>query len=130
VSKHVLSHGTTELRRANLVEVEYGELTIDGSGPREPNAYTPGPLYDPRLLEEKWTALEKTYGREAFLRGKAYAALVYEDSDADLVERFILLERGRGRDRMEAAAKKIGAKHPSNPRRSAAYFIGIVRNLP
>jgi hypothetical protein len=74
--------------------------------------------------------LEKAYGAEALQRARGYAALVYEDSDADLVERLVLLERERGRERMEIAARKIGDKHPSNPRRTAGYFIGIVNSLP
>jgi hypothetical protein len=41
---------------------------------------------------------------------------VYEDSDADAVERFIMLEKRYGRERVEAAYEVVADKDPSNPK--------------
>ena len=121
--------GTTELRRANLVAVEYDELAKHPDDSRRPNVYTPRPLYDPAELDRAWAALEARYGGEALARGRRCAQLVYADSDADAVERFILLEREYGREKVQRAYDLIAQKDPDNPRRCVGYFIGTVRGL-
>ena len=121
--------GTTELRRANLVEVEHGALPAKVTGPRAPNVYTPGPLYDPQVFERNLNGLEVKYGPEKVRRARACAALVYEDGDLGAVERFIELEEEYGREKIKKAFQIIGAKSPDNPRRDVGYFIHTVKNL-
>jgi hypothetical protein len=121
--------GTTELRRANLVAVEYDELAKDPDDSRRPNIYTPLPLYDPAELDRAWAALGARYGGDALARGRACAHLVYADSDADAVERFIMLEMEFGREKVQRAYDLIAQKNPDNPRRCVGYFIGTVQGL-
>jgi hypothetical protein len=128
ISKAVFVKGTSELRRANLLEVEYDELTMTG-GDRRPNIYTPRSLYDPAVLDKAWADLERRFGGEKLARARRCADLVYEDSDAATVERFIQLEEAHGREKVEEAYKLISLKHPANPRRTAAYFIATIQNL-
>jgi hypothetical protein len=121
--------GTTELRRANLVAVEYDELAKDPDESRRPNIYTPLPLYDPAGLDRAWAVLEARYGGEVLTRGRKCAQLVYADSDADAVERFILLEKEFGREKVQRAYDLIAQKNPDNPRRCVGYFIGTVQGM-
>jgi hypothetical protein len=129
VSRGFVSRGVVALRRAGLVDVEYGELGRD-PGPRDASVYTPRGLYDPLELERQFRRLLEIYGEEKLARARRYAALVYDDSDAPAVERLIRLEEERGTARMEKAAALLAAKNPDNPRRTMAYFINTVRNLP
>jgi hypothetical protein len=121
--------GTTSLRRANLVDVTYDTLPKQYDGRRHPNIYTPLALYDPVLLDKRWKELEAEYGKEKTGRARHLASLVYKDSDAGAVEKFILVEEKYGIARMEQAAKIIGLKAPDNPRRSVGYFVRIVETL-
>lgn len=127
ISPNFISDGLVELRRAGLVEVQYGELDRDG-GARDVSVYTPLPLYDPRVIERRFVDLGKTYGPDKLARARAYAALVYDDSDAAGVEMLIRLEEEFGPERLRWAAGKLEAKDPGNPKRSLGYFVGIIRN--
>jgi hypothetical protein len=121
-----LVESTAELRRANLLEVEHDELTKHG-GVRAPNVYTPRDLYDPATLSAAWADLRGRFGEEKLARARRCAALVYEDSDVDVVERLIHLEESHGREKVEEAYQYIALKHPSNPRRTAAYFFATIQ---
>jgi hypothetical protein len=121
--------GTVSLRRANLVDVAYDTLAKRPDGPRHANIYTPLALYDPALLEKKWKELEARYGEEKLGRARRFAKLVYKDCDAGAAEKFILLEEKYGREKMDAAAEKIGLMAADNPRRSVGYFVRIVESL-
>jgi hypothetical protein len=120
--------GTVDLRRANLLDVEYDEL-LEKPDHRRPNIYTPLAFYDPKQLDSKWSGLESRFGKEVTGRARDYAALVYKDSDWRAVEQFISLEQRYGREKVEAAAEIIKAKSPDNPRRTVGYFIMTVKKL-
>jgi hypothetical protein len=129
VKPWLLSNGFAELRRENLLEVDTDDLPVGGKETRRPNAYTPKALYDPQALAARWAALEKTYGADRLARGKACANLVFADSDADAVERFIVLEEKYGREKMDRVFQLIGDKSSENPRRTVGYFIRTVESL-
>jgi hypothetical protein len=129
MSVYFVQTGTVALRRANLLDVEYGQLPKDPDITRHPNIYTPLPFYDPLLLDAKWQELEKRFGKDMTNRGRACVALVYKDSDWRAVEQFIALEQEYGREKVEQAAAIIGAKDVDNPQRCVGYFIGIIKNL-
>jgi hypothetical protein len=126
VSAEFVATGTVELRRANLLDIEYSEIP---KNPNEPNIYTPLPLYDPKLLDAAWQDLEKRFGKEMTLRARDCATLVYKDCDFRAVEQFIGLEQIYGRAKVEQAKSIIAQKSPDNPKRTAGYFIGTVKNL-
>jgi hypothetical protein len=127
LSADFVTLGTVDLRRADLVEVDYDALDKDAERPRRPSVYTPRPLYDPATLDRAWEDLTGRYGAEKVARARKCAVLVYEDSDADAVERFIHLEDEFGRERVERAYGVIALKSPDNPRRSAGYFFELIR---
>jgi hypothetical protein len=129
VSPEFVGTGTVELRRANLLDVEYSEIPQNPGEQRKPNIYTPLPLYDPKQLDAAWQDLEKRYGKDVTSRARDCAALVYKDCDFRAVEQFIGLERTYGRAKVEQAKSIIAQKSPDNPKRTVGYFIGTVKNL-
>jgi hypothetical protein len=129
VSVWFLQQGIVELRRANLLDVEYDSLPQKPDH-RRPNIYTPLPLYDPLLLDRKWAELEAAHGKEKTGRARQCAALVLKDCDWRAVEQFIGLEERYGREKVRKAASIIGLKAVDNPHRSVGYFVGTVMSLP
>jgi len=119
--------GTQELRRKNLIDVEYFDWPENGQEQRKPNVYMPLPLYDPAALDLTWQKLESKHGKEKTDRARAYATLVLKDCDPIAVGKLIALEEHYGIDKMEKASKIIAALETFNRRRSLEYFIGIVR---
>ncbi len=124
-----LSLGVVELRRANLVEVEYDDQPTPADPHRHANTYTPAPFYAPEDLQKRFQALEKQYGAPALARARAVAQLLYEDSDATIVEKSIALETRYGREIMDQALHLLGKKNPDNPKRRFGYLVGVVQGL-
>jgi hypothetical protein len=129
VSPEFVATGTVELRRANLLDVEYSEIPQNPDQQRKPNIYTPLTMYDPKQLDAAWQDLEKRYGKDAAARARDCATLVYKDCDWRAVEQFIGLERTYGRAKVEQAKSIIAQKSPDNPKRTVGYFIGTVKNV-
>jgi hypothetical protein len=130
LSRWFVITGTTELRRANLVDVVYDDIRPETAvEPRHSNVYTPLALYDPAKLELQWKDLENRFGKEKTDRARACATLVYKDNDYDAVEKFIALEEKYGKDKMEQAKKIMSEKAPDNPKRCVGYFVGTVMGL-
>lgn len=129
VSPWFISQGVTDLRRNNLLEVEYGAAGPNGPGDRAPNIYTPNPLYDPKELERGLEELKIRSGAAKLGRARRAAALVYEDSYLHGIKQLIELEDRYGPDRIERALKIVGAKSPDNPKRSIGYLIATIREL-
>lgn len=119
--------GTAELRRKNLIDVEYSPLPPGDKDERTPNVYMPLPLYDPSTLEATWRKLETKYGKDKTDRARRWAAVVYKDCDPIAVEKLIARENQYGIDKMEQASKIIAAMAASNPKRCLEYFFGIVK---
>ncbi|MBL0059006.1 MAG: hypothetical protein IPP35_07840 [Elusimicrobia bacterium] len=124
---HIFS-GVTELRRANLLEVEYGEMDQHMGHPREPSLYTPNVLYDPADLKKGLEELKQKHGPEKLARAQKAASLVYEDSDLAGIARLIELEDQYGPAIIRWALDKMEAKSPSNPKRTLPYLVGTIRS--
>ena len=129
ISRHFVSRGLRELRRLNLIEVKMGALNSADYSKRDANVYTPNPLYDPVELEGAFKKLEGQYGKEAVKKAAGYAALVYEGSDAEAVERLIVLEKEFGARVVERAVRKVDAMSGNNPKRTAAYLIRTIQGM-
>ena len=123
----MVSRGVTELRRQNLVEVEYGPLGKKGPEERPPNIYTPNPLYDPSHNDLRRKDLTARFGPEKVARAQSIASLLYEDNDMTVLEELINLESRYGRDRMDRAVFVLGRMNVDNPKRNFPYFKGIVQ---
>lgn len=124
-----ISQGVTDLRRHNLVEVEYDAAGQRGPGDRAPNVYTPNPLYDPKELDQSLEDLKIRHGAAKLERARRAAALVYEDCYLHGIQQLIELEDHYGPERIERALEIVGAKSPDNPKRSIGYLIATIRSL-
>ncbi|MBK8576055.1 MAG: hypothetical protein IPN90_10435 [Elusimicrobia bacterium] len=129
VSEGFIRQGIADLRRKNLLEVDYSPFNSHAALPRRPNIYTPNPLYDPAELDRKMEELKIKYGREKFARAQSAAAVVYEDSDLNGIKELIEMETQFGPQKVNAAVKVLGQKNPDNPARTLGYLIGTIRNL-
>jgi hypothetical protein len=130
VSIWFLQQGIVELRRANLLDVDYDSLPEKSVVARRPSIYSPLPIYDPLILDKKWAELEARYGKDMVSRARNCAALVLKDCDWRAVEQFIGLEKKYGKEKIEKAASIIKLKAVDNPHRSVGYFTGIITSLP
>lgn len=128
LSSTFISRGVAELRRQNLVEVEYGPLSKNGAQDRPPNIYTPNPLYDPVINEDRRAALVARVGPETVARAEKAARLIYEDSDRAILEELVDLESRYGRVRMDHALAVLGRMNVDNPKRNFPYLKGIVQS--
>ncbi|MBK7207359.1 MAG: hypothetical protein IPH91_03650 [Elusimicrobia bacterium] len=124
-----ISQGVTDLRRNNLLEVEYGQAGENGPGDRAPNVYTSNPLYDPKELGKKLEDLKKQYGAAKVERAQSAASLVYEDSYLHGIKQLIELEDRYGMERIARATKILGAKSGDNPKRTIGYLIRTIQDL-
>ncbi|MBI4352436.1 MAG: hypothetical protein HY593_00770 [Candidatus Omnitrophica bacterium] len=129
LSEGFISEGTTLLRRADLVEVQYDQTGAKGNPSRLANVYTPNELYDPKEREAKLKGLEKSHGRERFDRARGYAGLVYEDNSFEGIKTLLELGGRYGWETVEEAAEVIKLKNPDNPKRTMGYLIGTIENI-
>lgn len=129
ISGDFISEGTTALRRANLVEVEFSQVGTEGYEQRRANTYFLNPLYNPRERDEKLKALETQYGKEKVERAKTLASMVYEDSDLSGIKALIELENQYGIDIIREAAGIIRQKNPDNSKRSMGYLINTIKGI-
>lgn len=127
VSPWFVSRGVTELRRHNLLEVEYAPFVPDSPVPRPPSTYTPNELYDIPTWERRFAKLRERHGPEKVARAQRAARLVYEDADLNALQALIALEDQHGPAQIQAVLKMIGEKNPDNPHRTIAYLIGAIR---
>ncbi len=129
ISESFISDGTRELRKLNLLAIEYGELEGIRFDERHANVYTPKPLYDPLKLEESIKDLEAKHGREKIDRARQSAALVFEENNLRTIQALIDLEEKYGVALIEEALNKLKDKSPDNPKRSAGYLINSVKSM-
>lgn len=127
LSPSLLSRGVTELRRQNLLEVEYGPLGKNGPHNRPPNIYTPNPFYDFVRNQNRLRDLTARVGADAVARAQSTASLIYEDNDLDILEELIELESRYGRARMDHALAVLSRMNVDNPKRNFPYLKGIVQ---
>lgn len=109
------------------MEVEYGPLTKNGAHDRPPNIYSPNPLYDLVIKEDRRETLVARVGPEAVARAEKAARLIYEDNDLAILEELVDLESRYGRARMDHALAVLGRMNVDNPKRNFPYLKGIVQ---
>jgi hypothetical protein len=122
-----VTQGTMDLRRNNLLEVEYAPFNSNDPAPRHPAFYTPNDLYDPAELDRAIEALKEVHGPEKVARAQEAVRVVFEDSDLNGIKTLIDLENRFGIPPIQAALARISQKNPDNPRRTIAYLIAMIR---
>ena len=128
-SRGFAEDGLMDLRRHNLVEVKPAVAEPDRYHWRQANRYAPNELYDPTVLAQQFSALEARYGPAAVRPARAFAALVYEDSDVAAIERLIQLEGAFGSSVVRAAVRKVGTLRGTNPKKTMGYLIRTIEQM-
>ncbi|MGH7890277.1 MAG: hypothetical protein ACRENF_06970, partial [Thermodesulfobacteriota bacterium] len=129
ISETFITDGVRELRQLNLLDVQYDATDKTNFKQRLANVYTPLDLYNPAERESKIKELESKYGKEKVERAKQNAALVFEENNLKTLVAMIDLEEKYGQNIVDEAAKKIAQKNTDNPKRSAGYFINMVKSM-
>ena len=129
ISESFISDGNQELRRLNLLDIQYGDLEDLKFSEREANTYRVQDLYDPNELKAKLKYLEQKHGSEKVNRAIHAASIVYEENNLKTIYALMELEDMYGEPVVAEALKKIEAKNPDNPKRSAGYLINTVKGI-
>ena len=117
-----------ELRRMRLLEVEYDDLTNKPYNKRSPKTYRLLPFYDFDLLVKEIDALEQKHGKKIFDRARAYAKIVFEAYNPQVIEDIILKEKEYGKTTLKKAFNIVAKKNTDNPKKTYVYVIGILEN--
>ena len=129
ISESFVSDGTKALRMNNLLDVEYSSLEDQNYSNRQPNAYTPKPLYDPSELQNELTKLGQKVGQDKLQRAISIASVFYEQNDPKAIKVLIDLENQYGQEIIQQATQKIGDKNPDNPKRSLGYLVATIKSM-
>ena len=129
ISESFISDGNQELRRLNLLDIQYSNLEDLKFNQRQPNTYTLQDLYDPRELTNKLKSLEQKHTPEKLNRAVQTASLVFEENNLQTIQALLDLEDKYGQTILEEAARKISEKNTDNPKRSAGYLINTIKSI-
>ena len=129
ISESFVSDGNKELRIQNLLDIQYSSLEDQNYSNRQPNVYTPKPLYDPVELQKEITKLGQKEGQDKLQRAINTASIFYEQNDPKAIKVLIDLENQYGQDIIQEASKKIGDKNPDNPKRSMGYLVATIKSM-
>ncbi|MCK5592144.1 MAG: hypothetical protein KAI72_09335, partial [Candidatus Pacebacteria bacterium] len=128
ISGHILFEGMDELRRMRLLEVEYDDLTNKPYNKRSPKTYRLLPFYDFNLLVKEIDALEQKHGKATFDRACAYAQIVFEEYNPQVIEDIIKKEKEYVKNTLKKAFNIVAKKNTDNPKKTYVYVIGILEN--
>ncbi|MFH1094531.1 MAG: phospholipase D-like domain-containing protein, partial [Candidatus Omnitrophota bacterium] len=128
VSAHIIFKGMDELRRKRLLEVEYDDLTDKPYDKRSPKTYRMLPFFDFDLLVKEIDALEQKYGKATFDRARAYAKIVFEAYNPQVIEDIIIKEKEYGKTTLKKAFNIVAQKNTDNPKKTYGYVVGILEN--
>ena len=129
ISESFVSDGTKGLRIQNLLDIESSSLEDKNYSQRQPNVYTPKPIYDPAELEKEIHKLQEKYGQDKLGRALSVAAIVFEQNNSKAIKTLIELEDQYSQEIVNQAVAKISDKNPDNPKRSLGYLVGIIKGM-
>ena len=127
IQRDTITKGMTELRRLNLVDIEYSNIE-EGYENREPAKYNLLILYSPEQQAQKWERLEKIYGKDRVKKTRRLAEIVFEENNPVIIEDIILLTDKHGKEQVQKAFDIVSQKAIDNPKRTYKYVVGILRN--
>jgi len=128
-TKGSISKGMTELRRLNLIDVEYGTPMDDDYSRRMAKSYKLMPLYDPKWLDSEWERLKNLYGQKQLDKARNYAKIVFRENDPEDVEEIIIAMKVQGKKAVKEAFSIVAKKAIDNPKRNYAYVKGIINRM-
>jgi len=129
IDRSVIILGMEELRRGELIEVKYDELTGKPYDDKAPKMYKLLKLYDPKELGLKLKAIEDKYGRQAYSKARGYAEIVFEENNPQIIEDIILKTKQYGGEKIKKAFDIVALKNIDNPKRNYGYAVGIIERM-
>ena len=129
ISETFIGDGMQELRRLNLVDIRYKDVSGKTEGPKWAAIYSPSLFYDPTELNKRFESLAQENGKEAVDRAKEYARVVYKENDYEAVLTLIGLEKQYGMEIVKEATGIVEAKSETNPKRHMGYLVGTIKGL-
>jgi hypothetical protein len=126
VSPWFIQKGMQELRRLNIIEIEYSEFIGDRHPKGSNTKYKLVGLYSPQMLEKSWKDLAVKFGEEKVKLARKFAGVVFKENDPEIIEKMIGLINKYGQDKVEAAIRVVAEKSVQNPKRSFSYLVGIL----
>ena len=126
IGENVIHKGMGELRRNNLLEVKYDELSGKPYEDRRPKMYKLLKLYDPKERKSRLKGIEEKYGKERYARARKYAEIVFEEKNPEVIEDIILKMKEYGDKEVERAFGEISRKSIDNPKRTYLYLTRIL----
>ena len=128
IQRDTITKGMTELRRLNLIDVEYSDIE-EGYKNREATRYKPLDLYSQEQQAKKWQRLEKLYGKDKVKEARKLAGIVFEENDPATIENLLLLTDEHGKEQALKAFDIVSQKAVDNPKRTYKYVVGILNSL-
>ena len=129
ISESFITDGTRDLKKLNLLLIQYSEIEGTSYDQRQANVYSPKPFYDPEDLKKELKRLGEKYGQDKLQRAVDVATIIFEENNAKTVQTLIQLEDQYGQETVQQAAQQIGEKNPDNPKRSAGYLINTIKSM-
>lgn len=127
----MISKGMQELRRLNLIDVEYSPIDPIDPTNRFAKSYKLLALYEPAWLEGEWKRLEALYGADNLEKARRFAGIVFKENDPAVVEDVINKINTFGEKQVKKAFAVAAQKRPDNPKRNYLYVRGIIlRQFP
>ncbi|MBI1976553.1 MAG: hypothetical protein HYS56_03490 [Candidatus Omnitrophica bacterium] len=125
LSPEVLEKGMLELRKFNLLQVQYH---VDPNQPdRLQEGWSLRMLYPPTKIEEAIKKLAKEYGDQRIGFIRQYASVIYAECDPSQIEQMVLLYNRYG-DYAFRKTMAVVAEEPHNsPKRSLEYATALLQ---
>ncbi len=126
IGQDVINKGMGELRKANLLAVQYDDLSGKLYDQRRPKMYKLLKLYNPQERALKLKGLEDKYGKEEYARARKYAGIVFEENNPDVLEDIIARIKEFGPKEVERVFGEVARKNIDNPKRNYVYVTRIM----
>ena len=127
VSPWLIKKGMGGIRRLNIIEIEYGELTKEGRAKGDITNYKILGIYSEEEMMKKCQELRDKYGKKNFRLARRFSKVVFKENDPEIVEKMIKLIDEYGETEVKKAVKIVAKKSVQNPKRKFGYIVGIVK---
>ncbi len=129
VGQDIINKGMGELRKKKLLEVKYDELSGKPYEERRPKMYKLLKLYDQKERELRLKGLEEKYGKEAYVKARKYAEIVFEENNPEVIEDIIFKTKEYGEKEVKRVFGEIARKNIDNPKRNYVYVTRIIGRM-
>lgn len=127
VSHSTISDGMLELKRWNLIDIEWGSLE-KGFADRPANRYRLKDIYSMGNFNNELEKIKAKYGIDKVERARELANIILDENNLEHVEDIIVLADQYGADKVQLAFDKVSKYKIDNPMRTLRYVAGIVKS--